>query len=127
MQVQTGQVLDLLDAQDRPVGRVQVESVEGELLLGKFTAGPAFPVVEHLFRAFEEAVNEQALSVVDELDAAISCLGLNLRAEGGVPTMAVSDVQIWGDGSLSLRLASAPLANGAPGPAQFVQTVREKL
>jgi hypothetical protein len=41
-------------------------------------AGPAFAAVERLFRAFEEAVNAQALGVVDKLDIAIGRLGLRL-------------------------------------------------
>ncbi len=120
MQPHAEQRFDLLDAQQRLLGRVGVERTEGELVLGTFSAGPAFPAVEHIFHDFEEAANAQALAVVEECDAAIAALGLHLQSPDGSQGIAIHDVQIWSDGGMSCRLGPrAPLpANGTGGAAQ---------
>jgi hypothetical protein len=69
-------IVDLLDTQQRLIGRMRIERREEDLLVGTFVPGPGFPGVEPLFRAFEEAADLQALHVIDELDAAIAALGV---------------------------------------------------
>src|SRR5262249_28344527 len=108
MQLQNGQSLDLIDAQQRLIGHVAVEGNEGELVEGTFVPGPAFADVEPLFRAFEEAANSQALRVVEDLAARLAALGLALRSPDA-RRIDIHDVQIWGDGGISFRL-SAPTA-----------------
>ena len=60
--------------------------------------------MQFLFRDFEEAVNLQALSVVDELDAAIRALGLYIHLPDDSQRLNVYDVQIWSDGNVSFRV-----------------------
>lgn len=110
MHLNTSQVLEVLDGQDRAVGQMTVETKEGNLLSGKFIAGPAFPSVAEVFRNFEEAVNSQALGVVAKLDSQIARLGLRLRSPQGAEFLQVHDVQIWSDGGMSCRLSNQ---NGA--------------
>lgn len=107
MQLQVGQILELLDARQRPLGKVTLEGREDDLLLGRFTPGPAFASVEPLFRDFEEAANTQALAVVDKLDAAIAALGLRLAATDKADGVDIKDVQIWSDGGVTCRLSHA--------------------
>jgi hypothetical protein len=125
MPVQAGQVLPLRDVQQRPVGEIRIERREGNLVFGRFVPGPAFQAVEHLFRAFEEAVNLQALSRVEELDAAIAALGLHLCRPEGTPGLAIQDVQIWSDGGATFRLCGPAVVNGSPGLAQPARPVLE--
>jgi hypothetical protein len=105
------QIVDLLDTEQRLIGQMRIESREEDLLVGAFVPGPAFPSVEPLFRAFEEAVDVQALHVIDELDAAIAALGLRLRWPDAPEPMAIQDVQIWSDGGISCRLCGRPAAS----------------
>ena len=58
-------------------------------------------------------------------DDAIGRLGLYLRAPAGGSPASIHDVQIWSDGSLSLRLSGAPPTNGSLGLAQSAQPARE--
>lgn len=104
MPFQAGQVLDLFDAQERRVGRMTVARREGDLLFGRFAPGPAFAAVAQLFRDFEEAADAQALSVVDQLDAAIAALGLSLGPPDGSQRLDIQDVQIWNEGEITCRL-----------------------
>lgn len=106
---------DLLDARGRCLGRVTVEEEENGLLGGTFVPGPAFPEVEPLFRAFEEAADAQALRAVDRLDAALGALGLFLMSPDGSSQFPAHDVQIWGDGAVSCRVnvPAVPPKNGA--------------
>jgi hypothetical protein len=127
MQRQAEPTIQLLDAEQRPLGQVTIERCEDRLLFGKFVPGPAFPAVEHLFRAFEEAVNAQALSVVEELDAAIAALGLHFRWPEDSQAVAIHDVQIWSDGEMTCRLSGHALAekNGRLECTPLAQPVRE--
>ena len=116
MQLQTGQVLELRDAQQRLLGRVTLKNREDDLLSGHFVPGPAFSSVERLFRDFEEAVNAQALGALDKLDAAIAALGLRLAVAGNGDEVGVEDVQIWSDGGVTCRLSSRVPAGVNGGP-----------
>jgi hypothetical protein len=126
MQPSAEPVFYLVDAQDCPIGEITVENREGNLLLGRFVPGPAYTAVENLFRAFEEAVNSQALKLVDELDVAIAALKLQLGSSDGKERFELSDVQIWSDGGFSCRLANPALLtrNGAVQSTQQAPTVR---
>ena len=97
----------LIDAQQREIGQVTIECNKGNLILGKFVPGSDFSAVKDLFQYFEEAVNLQALSVVDELDIEITSLGLRLCSPNGSPPIEIHDVQIWSDGSITFRFNEA--------------------
>lgn len=97
----------LLDAQQRHIGNVVVERTEGDLSIGRFIPGPAFPQVQELFREFEEAVESQALSATDAIDRRIAALGLCARRSGAPECAKVHDVQIWSHGGISLRWGEA--------------------
>jgi hypothetical protein len=100
----------LLDAHQRQVGEMVIERSEEKLLFGKFIPDRAFADVADLFREFEEAVNLQALRKVDELDTAIGALGLFLRSPDGSQELAIRDVQIWSEGSITCRLIGPALS-----------------
>lgn len=111
MQLRAGQVAQLADRRRRQVGEITIECRENDLITGNFEPSPAFLTVEQLFRDFEEAVNAQALSVVDELDTAIAALGLHLRSPDGSQRINIHDVQIWSDGGISCRLSRRTAAS----------------
>jgi hypothetical protein len=107
MELKTHKRIEIRDSQQRRIGQITIEQREEALLQGQFTPGPDFPVVEHLFREFEEAVDAQALRVVDQLDTAISALGLHFSLRDGSRHLAVHDVQIWRDGGMTCQLCCA--------------------
>src|SRR5437899_438739 len=127
MQLQAGLLLHLRDSKQREMGQLTVERQEGDLLFAKFAPGPAFALVESLFHDFEEAVNGQALGVVDELDAAIAALGLHLLLPDGSPSLDVHDVQIWSDGGMTCRLhgQSQATVNGSLAAKEPGRLTRE--
>lgn len=104
MQLQSAQVVQLIDQQGHAIGQIEIERREENLIFGRFTPDSAFSTVQHLFQKFEEAVDTQALSVVDELDTAIAALGLNVRTPEGSQCIEAHDVQIWSDGSITCRV-----------------------
>jgi hypothetical protein len=106
MQLHTSQLVDLVDAKQRQIGKIRIERQEDDLIFGTFIPGAAFSSVEELFREFEEAVGAQALHVIDELDIAIATLGLHLRCPEVMEPIAIWDVQIWSNGSITCRLCS---------------------
>ena len=107
MQLQSEQVIQLIDQQGHLVGQIEIERREENLIFGRFVPGPAFSTIEHLFQEFEEAVDAQALSVVDELDAAIAALGLHVHTPGDSQRREAHDVQIWSDKRVTYRVGSA--------------------
>jgi hypothetical protein len=106
MQLHSAQTVDLVDAEQRQIGKIQVERQEDDLIFGTFLPGPAFSSVEQLSREFGEAVDLQALHVIDDLDAAIATLGLHLRCPEVMEPIAIHDVQIGSNGSITCRLCS---------------------
>jgi hypothetical protein len=106
MSLRPAQVASLRDGQDRDLGRVAIERVQGDLVFGQFTPGPGFPQVERLFAAYVEAANEQLLSTVGEVDERIGALGLRLHAPDRTALPAIYDVQI-GEGVITFRTRSA--------------------
>jgi hypothetical protein len=127
MQLRAGQAFLIVDREQKPIGEIALERGEGNLLFGKFRPGPAFPAVAHLFRAFEEAVNSQALPIVDELDSAIAALGLQLRSVEDASGIEIHDVQIWSDDAMTCRTSGPALvaANGSPDSTQSAESVRK--
>ena len=113
MQLRAEQIVGLVDAEQRQIGQMRIERQEDDLIFGTFIPGPAFRSVEQLFRDFEEAVDAQALHAIDELDTAIATLGLHLRCPDVMESIAIRDVQIWSNGSITCRLGgqSAPLTD----------------
>ena len=127
MELQAGQLLELLDAKQRALGQLTLEDRQGDLLLGSFAPGPDFPAVEPLFREFEEAVNAQALSAADRYEAAIGAIGLRLRAPGSSEQMQIKDVQIWRDCGISCRIDStiSGTLNGNAQAATLVERMQK--
>src|SRR5437763_1291810 len=112
MTFQIGQMLILLDGQRRRIGEVTVERLDGELLFAAVQHGPDFAVAAPLFRAFEEAVELQALKKVDELAAEIAALKLQLAAGKDEEPVAIDDVQVWSDGTMTCKLRSVSAGDG---------------
>jgi hypothetical protein len=110
----------LTDAAQRQLGTVSTESLTNDLLVGSFTPGPDFAAIEKLFHQFEDAVDAQALSVVDELDVQIAKLHLQLYFPEQTLTVAIHDVQIWRDGGFTCRFPSIA-ALGVNGRSSSVE------
>jgi hypothetical protein len=110
MQLQVEQVMHLIDWQGQQLGHIEIERGEDNLIYGRFIPSPAFSAVQPLFQEFEEAVNLQALSVIDELDRAIEALGLQVYVPGDPQGIAAHDVQIWSDGSITCRVRDATVS-----------------
>ena len=121
-----GHIVALVDTEQRQIGQMRIERQEEDLLWGTFVPGPAFPSVEQLFHEFEAAVEVQALHVIETLDAAIAALGLHLQWPDTREPIAVQDVQIWSDGTITCRLCeqSVASAKAAPQTKALRQTVK---
>jgi len=111
-----GYSVGLMDTEQRQLGQVRIDRQEADLLYGTFMPGTAFSSVEHLFHEFEAAVEVQALSVIETLDAAIAALGLHLQWPDTREPIAVQDVQIWSDGSMTCRLCEQSVASAEVAP-----------
>jgi hypothetical protein len=110
MQLQVEQVVQLVDQKGQQIGQIEIERREENLIFGRFVPGPAFATVRPLFQKFEEAVNLQALSMVDELDTTIAALALHVQLPGGSQCVEAHDIQIWSDGSVTYRVSGATLS-----------------
>ena len=119
-----GHSVELMDTEQRQLGQMRIERQDEDLLYGTCVPGPAFPSVEQLFHEFEAAVEVQALRVIETLDATIAALGLHLQWPDAREPIAVRDVQIWSDGSITCRLCeqSVALAKASPQAKSLRQT-----
>src|SRR5712692_2356539 len=114
MNLQCQQEVSLLDGQARVLGQVRIDRIQGDLVFGRFTAGPAYAEVEPLFTEYVEAANEQVLSIVGRLDEAIARLNLHLHSADAGALPAIYDVHI-GAGSITFRVRTTVTQTGAPG------------
>jgi hypothetical protein len=113
MPLQRQQTVSLCDRLGKTLGRVAIDRIEGDLVFGRFTPGPDYAGVERLFAEYVEAANDQLLSIVAELDAAIAALGLHLRPPEGAAIPDIYDVQI-GSGLINFRIRAEILDGKAP-------------
>jgi hypothetical protein len=89
----------LVDADGNLIGMVRVSrkgsvSREGRLWSGEIDLTGSAPGVETLFNRFETLVNEQVLSLLDELQAEIARLDARLLVAERAP-IPVADLQIY--------------------------------
>jgi hypothetical protein len=101
-------MVGITDAAGRDIGSFHIEEVEPGRMLGTFTPGADYPAVAPLFAYFEELVDNQVLSLVDEAAEKIQAIGPRLA--DGTP---IHDVQIYSDGGASFRLPPQSERNGA--------------
>ena len=111
-----GHSVELMDIEQQQLGQMRIERQEEDLLYGTFVPGLVFPSVEQLFHEFEAAVEVQALHVIETLDAAIAALGLHLQWPDAREPIAIQDVQIWSDGSITCRLCEQSVASAKVTP-----------
>ena len=103
------QLLYLSDSHGRRLGRVAIERIEGNRLLGRFTPEEGFAAARDLFDEFEAAVNEQIFREADRLSREIDRLGLNLRNADAAEELAVCEVQIMAVGGFCCRVPNLAL------------------
>jgi hypothetical protein len=84
----------LIDGTGRALGTVTVERREGSRVLGRFSPIDLPDDVRRVFERHEEVVEQQMFSFLDECEAAIEALGLQIRESPELPPYAVTDVQI---------------------------------
>jgi hypothetical protein len=128
MQFQTGQQLMLTDAKRHNLGQITLERRENDLLVGRFAPGPDFAEVEELFRAFEDAVESQALHALDKIEAMIAGVtpGFEIQEPDGANSVVVRDVQIWRDGGVTCRIAAlASMSKNGSRTGSTAQPVHE--
>lgn len=115
----------ILDA-DRAVLAAATVEQKGELYLGSVDLSATPARAMDLFREFEEIVNGQEFSVVDDLQDRIDAFGPRAAFEGG-EEFEIHDLQVYpSEGNLSFRRgteAQRPAAsahhhaNGHPAPS----------
>src|SRR5262245_15046029 len=108
MRIRAGQIFSLQDAGRTPLGRIQVEQVDGDSVLGRFEPAPGFSRYQPLFLEFEEAVNNMLFGKAGDLAEKIESLCLRLSplegSSAGTNSPEIYDVQIMNRHDLSLRM-----------------------
>jgi hypothetical protein len=119
MTLKSNQELCLIDGQGRELGQVQIDRIQGDLVFGRFTPGPAYAQVEPLFAEYVAAANEQLLGIVGELDEKIARLNLHLSSAEPGDLPAIHDVQV-GHGTITFHVRSTlPSPNVPAGAASL--------
>jgi hypothetical protein len=98
-----GNSYELIDRDDRVLGRVRVDEVRGRVFLGSITPSQAFNDVRALFAQHEDMVNQQVFPVVDELEEEIAALKLRLRDVATGETRELANVQIMNEDDITFR------------------------
>lgn len=82
----------------------------GDHFAGTIDLSAAPPAVRAVFAEFEEVVNGQMFSFLDEVEGKVAALGLRAEWDEG-PTAPVTDLQVYpATGEVSFKLAAVPVA-----------------
>jgi hypothetical protein len=97
----------LIDNSRTVVGAAQVDN-QGAHFGGTVDLTATPPALRALFDEFEELVNDQVFSLVDEIQQKIDSLAIRARFEDGLEA-DVKDLQVYpSTGAVSFKLASSP-------------------
>ena len=100
--------LDLFDYSGTALGSISVTSEnENEAVCGDFLPTPAFSVYVTLFKEFEEAVNDQLFTHVDNLDKEIESFGFYVVDPSNGMKKKIFDLQIIIGAGVSFRWAES--------------------
>jgi 2-polyprenyl-3-methyl-5-hydroxy-6-metoxy-1,4-benzoquinol methylase len=98
--------VQILDRSRKTVATAQV-SDDGELLSGSIDLRKMPRELRQLFEEFEEIVNGQMISFVDNVQERIKSLGLEIKLDDG-SVVGISDLQIYPSvGDVSFRLQAS--------------------
>jgi hypothetical protein len=101
----------LIDQSQHPLATAQVAD-EGDHFGGTIDLESAPAGVRALFDEFEEIVNGQMFSFLDEIQAKIEALRIKVVFDDGSESY-VKDLQVYpGTGDVSFKLADAPAPGG---------------
>ncbi|MCI0637929.1 MAG: hypothetical protein L0Y70_02575 [Gemmataceae bacterium] len=100
---QPGQKYSLLDSNYALIGEVAIQMHKNGWYFGAFTSAPGFEKVKALFEEHTEIVNDQVLSLIDDVEQKIAALGLHLLVDGGGRVPPICDVQI-GNNSINFHV-----------------------
>jgi hypothetical protein len=114
MTLQPQQRVFLRDQAEVRLGHVDIDEVQDNLIYGRFTATPGFVRVQQLFEDYQQAVNQQLFSLVDDLEDRMANMGLQLESLNGSPMPPIHNVQI-GSGRITFRV-SVPAERAENGP-----------
>jgi|ERR1043166_914505 hypothetical protein len=105
------QIVQLIDPTGQVVATAQVAD-EGGRFGGSIDLEATPPEMRALFVRFDELVNGQVFSLLDEIEDRIAGLGLRARLEGGIES-SVEQLQIHpSTGDVSFRLGIPVAVNG---------------
>jgi hypothetical protein len=100
----TSQQVKFFDGADQLVAVARVAK-EGDRFRGTIDLSAMPPLLRETFEQFEEAVNGQMLSVVDEVEEQVGALGLRVGFNGS-PECTAADLQIYPrSGRVSFKVA----------------------
>jgi hypothetical protein len=88
----------LMDRSGKVLGHVLVQRREGQRVIGKFHPIDLPEEILKVFTNHEEIVDGQMFSYLDESEAAIRALGLQVQMDADSPPVRVCDVQIMNGG-----------------------------
>jgi hypothetical protein len=103
----TDQTVRLRDTSGKVIATTRV-SDEGDHWGGTIDLTPTAPSIRAIFDEFEEIVDQQMFSFIDEIQAKIRALGLIAVFEDGF-TAPATDLQVYpSTGEVSFKLATIP-------------------
>lgn len=98
------QTFYLTNAVGHCLGKVYIQRVEENLVLGRIEYGPDFHIYSKLFREHELAVNQQLFSIVDEIEEKIDAFKWHICLTGTDEKLGVYDVQVMNECDISFRV-----------------------
>jgi hypothetical protein len=86
--------VELIDASQQVIARGRV-TAEGERCMGELDLGPMPDSIRHTFQEYEEIINGQVFSLLDEIEERIHALGIKAIFEQKNEATRIEDLQLY--------------------------------
>jgi hypothetical protein len=104
----------LLDSQQNILAKITVTEINGNLYIGDITDDDLPDNIRETFLRYEEIINGQMFSLLDEIETQIDSLGLAVSEEDNLKPLKIRDLQMMSDGKISFRMPETKLTVEQP-------------
>lgn len=100
----------LIDSQKNILAKITVSKIDGNLYIGTITDDYLPDNIRQTFLRYQEIINGQMFSLLDDIETEISRFGLAVSQPDSLKPLKIFDLQMMSDGKISFRVSKTESA-----------------
>lgn len=104
----------LIDSQKNILAKITISEINENLYIGDITDDYLPDKIRKTFLRYEEIINGQMFSLLDEIETEINGFGLAVSQENDFKAFSIRDLQMMSDGKISFRMPETKLTVEQP-------------